>query len=133
MNFKTTVIDVRQNEIEKIPDCRVIIAKDYNSFIRDFSFPDNSFYIIATHSHDLDFEVLKAIFDSDVKPKYIGAVASKRKAKVIKERLLEKSNSKLDFSALHMPVGIKIGGNTPEFIAISIISELISVFFEKNI
>lgn len=131
MNFQTTVIDIRKQETEKITSCKAITADDYNSYITSSQFPENSFFIVATHSHELDFEVLKALYDADVNPQYIGAVASSKKAAVIKERLIQKCKTESDFSFLYMPVGIKIGGNTPEFIAVSIISELISVFFGK--
>jgi xanthine dehydrogenase accessory factor len=132
MNFTVSVIDIRPSEISKIVNCKTIITENYEKFILENHFASQSFFVVATHSHELDYQVLKALYQSELQPKYIGAVASSQKAKTIKERLQKHSKDKLDFSVLHMPVGIKIGGNTPEFIAISIISELISIFFEKN-
>ena len=133
MNFQTTVIDIRKNEVAKITACKAVTAEDYSEFIKSFRFPENSFFVIATHSHELDFAVLKALYNANVKQKYIGAVASVKKAVTIKDRLVKECNTEPDFSNLFMPVGLKIGGNTPEFIAISIISQIISIFFKKKI
>ena len=132
LNFKTTIIDIRQKETDQIEHCETITVENYAKFIKEYEFKENCYFIVATHSHELDYIVLNSIYSLDIKPKYIGAVASAEKSKTIRDRLKKNSAIEPDFSILHMPVGLKIGGNTPDFIAISILSELISVFFENH-
>jgi len=91
---------------------------------------DNTAVVIMNHSYVQDLKYVIEL--SKYKAKYIGILGSTQK----RERLLnelfdyvpEVSEAYLD--TLYMPAGLHIGSKTPEEIAISIISEIISV--QKN-
>jgi xanthine dehydrogenase accessory factor len=59
-------------------------------------------------------------------------IASRRKAPVMTARLKEELGKEIDLSALYSPVGLDIGGASPDEIAISIISELQAVRNNKT-
>ncbi|QGU94747.1 hypothetical protein GOM49_06225 [Clostridium bovifaecis] len=73
-----------------------------------------------------------ALYKKDCNPKYIGLLASERKARIMLERLKEELAKELDFSNIYAPVGLNIGGDTPIEIAISIISEIQSIRYNKE-
>ena len=84
------------------------------------------YVIIVTHGHQYDFEALAQTIVSPAK--YIGCMGSRRKTAVIRERLKNEAGiSESDIERLHAPIGLKIGAETPEELAISIAAELIAI------
>ena len=134
LNFKVTVIDCREeykSYCEGLAD--EIIIEDYNTVFGSFSVQPNSFFIIATHSHEMDFIVMRKICSSDWNPKYIGAIASKKKSESVTKRLSsELAGKNIPWDKIYCPIGLKIGGTTPHEIAISIIAEIQAVQFGKE-
>jgi xanthine dehydrogenase accessory factor len=80
--------------------------------------------VVATHSHELDYQILKGIAAADNKPAYIGVVASAKKSATMVSRLKKDLESTPDLSNLYMPVGLDIGGQAPEEISFSILAEI---------
>jgi xanthine dehydrogenase accessory factor len=58
---------------------------------------------------------------------YIGMIGSRRKKAMIYEKLLEEGFTQKDLDRVHAPIGLDIGAETPEEIAVSIVAELIQV------
>jgi xanthine dehydrogenase accessory factor len=83
--------------------------------------PDFS-YLIATHSDDE--RALRALLGR--KWAYLGLLGSRRKVRILKEKLEAEGFDKTALGKLRAPVGLAIGGETPEEIAISIISEILA-------
>lgn len=84
----------------------------------------NDFVIIAT-LHINDNKTLKQILTTPAY--YIAVIASKKRAKLLLETCEEK-----DLSRISAPAGLDLGSQTPEEIALSIISEIV-LFQRKNI
>ena len=83
----------------------------------------NDFVVIAT-LHINDSETLKQILTTQAH--YIAVIASRKRAKLLLEICEEK-----DLSRISAPAGLDLGSQTPEEIALSIISEIV-VFQRKN-
>jgi len=58
---------------------------------------------------------------------YIGMIGSRRKRDAIYEILLQEGFSQADIDRVHSPIGLSIGAETPEEIAVSIVAEMIQV------
>ena len=58
---------------------------------------------------------------------YVGMIGSKKKVKEVKERLLQKGISQQQLERVHAPIGLEIGAETPEEIAMSILAEIVKV------
>jgi xanthine dehydrogenase accessory factor len=84
----------------------------------------DSFIVIATRGHMFDKVVLEQALQT--RAGYIGMISSRKKLSSIYEALMAGGASKESLERVHSPIGIKIGGDTPEEIAVSIIAELIS-------
>lgn len=81
------------------------------------------FYVILTHSHALDEACLRAVLD---RPHvYVGMIGSRGKVAAIRTHLLADGIPAAALDAVHAPVGLDIGAETPEEIALSIAAELV--------
>lgn len=80
-------------------------------------------YIVITTGHKYDEAALKAVIGS--KAVYIGMVGSRKKAVTIHRKLLDEGVSEEKLNQVHLPIGLDIGAETPEEIAVSIIAEMI--------
>lgn len=65
--------------------------------------------------------------------KYIGMIGSRAKNKAVFSRLQAKGVSQDLLQKVHAPIGLNIGAETPEEIAVSIIAEIIKVRREEKI
>ena len=107
-------------------DCRLHSIPPLE-FIKESPLPSSSSFVIATHSHQLDFQIALALFKADIQPRYIGLIASRRKAGIFLKELAAELPENTDFSVLYTPIGLDIGGNTPAEIALSIVSQIQAV------
>jgi xanthine dehydrogenase accessory factor len=132
LNYYITLLDNRDGLAESIDGAQRRFTSDYRYALQDEKVPTGAFFIIATHSHALDYVVLKRIYEAGWNPKYIGMVASKRKAPMMIEQLKNELGKEIDLDCLFSPVGLDIGGAGPDEIAISIISELQAARYGKS-
>ena len=125
LEFHITVTDDRRKYANKkrFPEADEIIVGDYNKQFSKFKINDNTYLIIVTRAHSQDeiclFHSLKA------NARYIGMIGSKNKFEIIKTNLLKRGFKKKDLERVHCPIGIDIGAQTPEEIAVSIVAEII--------
>lgn len=86
---------------------------------------DDTFFIIVTRGHRYDEACLSAIVR---KPHaYIGMIGSRRRVGFVKESVIEGGGDPEVVSSVHTPIGLNIGAQTPEEIAIAIMAEIIQV------
>jgi xanthine dehydrogenase accessory factor len=84
----------------------------------------NSFVVLLTHDPKLDDPALKIALPSPAR--YVGALGSPRTHAKRLARLREEGVPEEQLARLHAPIGLKIGANTPEEIAVSIIAEVVA-------
>jgi xanthine dehydrogenase accessory factor len=84
-----------------------------------------SYLVIVTRGHMHDYGVLAQSLKTEAR--YIGMIGSSRKKKIIYEQLLKDGFTEEDLRRVHSPIGLGIGAETPEEIAVSIVAELIKV------
>jgi xanthine dehydrogenase accessory factor len=86
---------------------------------------ESSYLVIVTRGHIHDKNVLAQALKTDAR--YIGMIGSSRKRNIIYEKLIEEGFTRKELSGVHSPIGLEIGAETPEEIAVSIVAELIKV------
>jgi xanthine dehydrogenase accessory factor len=84
----------------------------------------NSFVVLLTHDPKLDDPALKIALPSPAR--YVGALGSPKTHARRLERLRGEGVPEEQLARLHAPIGLKIGANTPEEIAVSIIAEVVA-------
>lgn len=82
-----------------------------------------TFIVIATTGFEKDFDAVRFALRSPAS--YIGLIGSSRKRDVLEQTLAQEQYTPADISRVTIPVGLPIGAETPEEIAISIIGQLI--------
>lgn len=125
--FSVLVIDEREDLAtpERFPDCE-LATQDASSALRRMQLGPRDWVLIVTHDHRLDEELLSLALQTPAR--YIGLVGSKRKVFRLVQRLSERADGRAsDLSRVYGPVGLDLGAQTPEEIAVSIVAELIAL------
>lgn len=125
VGFFTTVIDERGDYAnrERFVDADSLLVQDYSCAFERLKVGEQSYIVIVTHSHDHDRHVLAQALKT--RAAYIGMIASQTKRERIFRALLEDGFSNQDLKRVYSPIGLDIGAETPEEIAISIAAEMI--------
>lgn len=124
--FKVTWIDERE---EEFPDSLLasvtkLVSDDPVSEIK--SMPTNSYYLVMTHNHQLDFELTRAILNRNDSA-YFGVIGSNTKRKKFEYRLTERGYDQAALERMICPIGIaEVKGKHPAEIAVSVAGELIA-------
>lgn len=85
----------------------------------------DSWFIIVTRGHRYDTECLEAILQKPYA--YVGMMGSRRRVAIVKDQLEAKGVCREVLDGVHIPIGLKIGAETPEEIAVSVMAEIIQV------
>jgi len=128
VGFDVVVIDDREAfaNRERFPDARQIIVRDdLTSPFDQIAVDRQSFIVIVTRGHRSDKEVLAAALGTEAG--YIGMIGSRRKRETIFKQLIDEGVSQEALQQVYSPIGLNIGAETPEEIALSIVGEMIQV------
>jgi xanthine dehydrogenase accessory factor len=80
---------------------------------------------VLTHDPKLDDPALRAALPSPAF--YVGALGSKSTNAKRRQRLLEGGLSEEQLGRLHAPIGLDLGGRSPEEIALSVMAQVVGV------
>ncbi|MBD3367277.1 MAG: hypothetical protein GF405_03745, partial [Candidatus Eisenbacteria bacterium] len=84
-----------------------------------------SFVCIMTYAHANDELVLRALIDKPLR--YLGMMGSRSKVDAVFAHLMDDGVSEDALARVRAPIGLPIGSDTPEEIAVSIAAELVAV------
>ena len=110
---------------ERFPQADEIWVNDFSSIFKDMSLGTDAYVVIVTRGHMHDKVVLAQALAQETA--YVGMIGSQRKREAIYQALLSEGISQKHLAAVHCPIGLAIGAQTPEEIAVSIAAELIAV------
>ena len=109
--FDVTVVDVCPS-VETLPELeQVTLTKD-------------SFVVLITTDHISDEAALRVALKSEVP--YIGMIGSLAKVRTILGHLQADGISDTDRNRIYAPIGLDLGGNSPQEIAVGILAEIIA-------
>jgi xanthine dehydrogenase accessory factor len=124
--FRTVVLDDRADFLsaDRLPEAdKLHQVKGFEDCFKDIQVGPESFIVILTRGHVHDKTVLAQALQTSAR--YIGMIGSRKKREAIYQALREEGFSQMDLERVHCPIGLSIGADTPEEIAVSIIAELI--------
>ncbi|USG63364.1 XdhC family protein [Brevibacillus ruminantium] len=128
MGFRTTVVDPRPgyNTAERFPGTIRILTDDKQQFA-PLKIGNRSYVVIMNHHLERDQEALRFCLQTDAP--YIGVLGPRTRCQRMLDAIREESASlpSAPFLRLHNPVGLDIGADSPEEIALSIIAEVVAV------
>ncbi|MBI4801932.1 MAG: XdhC family protein [Elusimicrobia bacterium] len=122
--FSVTVLDDRADfaHPSRFPGCEVI-AEDFTTALRKMSLDPAAYVVVITRGHEHDAQCL-----TEILPKvtaYVGLIGSRRRGRFVLEALGRKGIPAGRLGEVFTPIGLPIGAESPEEIALSIAAELV--------
>jgi xanthine dehydrogenase accessory factor len=127
VGFRIHVLDDREKfaNDQRFPDADEIIVDSIPDWLHKAEIPPSAYVVVVTRGHTHDLDALRALAARDLR--YVGLIGSRAKVKKIYDALAEEGMPIECLQRVHAPIGLDIGGVSPEEIAISIVAELIAV------
>jgi xanthine dehydrogenase accessory factor len=128
VKFRTVILDDREEfaNPQRFPKAdQIIVPLSFEQAFAGLDIDADSYMVIVTRGHLHDKTVLERALRT--KAGYIGMIGSRRKRDMLYQTLLSEGFTQEDIDRVHCPIGLNIGGDTPEEIAVSIVAELIKV------
>jgi xanthine/CO dehydrogenase XdhC/CoxF family maturation factor len=134
LGWETTVIDGRPNYAKKerfTSGCQVLVAKPEEA-LEKLTIDDQTVFLLMTHNYNYDLSLLRVLLNKDVR--YIGSLGPRKKLERMINELAEAGTPVPEEkrSTIYGPVGLDIGAETPEEIALSILAEIKTVLSQRN-
>ena len=126
VGFEVVVMDDRQEFANTLryPEAREVRVLDsFAECLKSLGVDD--YVIIVTRGHLHDRDVLAQTLQTEAG--YIGMIGSRRKRAAVYDSLRREGFGDTDFARVSCPIGLAIGADTPEEIALSIVAELVQV------
>lgn len=127
IGFNVIVLDDRPDfaNNERLPEADRVVLESYEKVERVIDLNRRSHVVIVTQGHHHDWVCLQQAIKYPLG--YLGLIGSERKIAQMKKKLLAAGFQQSAIDSIYMPIGLDIGAQTPEEIAISIAAELIKI------
>ena len=129
LGWNVTVVDTRQSTAtqNRFTDADAIVLSRPENITDHISVGDRTVAVVMTHNYLHDLELLKILLPSQVC--YLGILGPKsRTERLLAElRQIGTQPTKEQIHRLYAPIGLDIGADTPEEIALSIIAGILAV------
>ncbi|MCY4228417.1 MAG: xanthine dehydrogenase accessory protein XdhC [Gammaproteobacteria bacterium] len=135
--YRVSWLDNRESLVSEICDQGLPANLDIQCFSQPEAavekLPRNSIFLILTHSHELDMELVEAVI-SRGDARFCGLIGSKSKAGKFRGRLRRKGFTNEEIESLACPVGLpNVGGKKPMEVAVSIAAQVIGLAHEIEV
>ncbi len=128
LDFHVIVLDDRilfANR-ERFPDADAVRVGDMAEELKAMAITPSTYIVLITRGHKYDEPCLREIIHSSAK--YIGMIGSRRRIKACFERFKnEEKIAEEVIARVYAPIGLDIGTETPEEIALAIMAEIVKV------
>ena len=124
MNFSVSVTDDRASFAtrERFPDAQRLLVGDIEATLKNYPITPRTHIVLVTRAHAHDVQGLRAILDSPAA--YIGMIGSQRRVWAVFKLLHEEGIPAEKLLRVQAPIGLDLGGSTPEEIALGIMAEI---------
>jgi len=134
LGWETTVVDGRPDQAKKdrfVSGCQVIVSKPEN-VLKQLNIDDQTVFLLMTHNYNYDLAMLRVLLTKKVR--YIGSLGPRKKLDRMLDELNEEGITVTDKqrSVIYGPVGLDIGADTPEEIALSVLAEIKAVLSSRD-
>jgi xanthine dehydrogenase accessory factor len=130
LGWHITVVDGRPNlataaRFPEAADVRIVPVRELETQVPDAS----AYHVLLSHNYAYDLAALQILLPTDAP--YIGLLGPRAKAgRLLSENELNLSDAEISEvlqNRLHSPIGLSLGGETPEEIALAIVAEIQAV------
>jgi xanthine dehydrogenase accessory factor len=123
--FRVAVVDDRPEFADpaRFPEAVAVLAAAPAEALARVRLGARDAIVVATRGHRQDAEILALVAACDAG--YVGMLGSKRKKIVVTKGLSRAGVPRQALARVRVPIGLAIGAETPEEIAVSVVAELI--------
>jgi xanthine dehydrogenase accessory factor len=127
LGYRVTVLDDRPDFAtrERFPEADRLVQADFSDPFAEVVLHERSHLLLVTRGHKYDYECLIRALRADPAPAYIGMIGSRRRVRATYVQLIAEGIDRTLIDRIHAPVGLDIGAETPEEIAVSVAAELV--------
>ena len=127
VGFRPVVYDDRPEFADSalFPQAEAVMCGSFTDIGAHLTVTEEDSVVVMTRGHEADYEVLTQVLRSGAW--YLGCIGSRRKLALCRERLMQAGFTQAEYARLHAPIGLAIGAQTPEEIAVSVAAEMIAV------
>lgn len=133
LNYRVVVVDARSAFAteERFPQADEVIVEWPDTYLEkaDLLNPSTSVAVL-THDPKFDEPTLKVVLNHEVA--YVGAIGSRKTGAERNERLRKQGLSDEQIARIHGPIGLNLGGASPEEMALAIMAEIVAVRHGKE-
>jgi xanthine dehydrogenase accessory factor len=126
MGFRVKVIDARGQwaNAERFPDADEIVVQYADDYLANARVDNSTYVVVLSHDPKLDDPALLHVLREPAR--YIGAIGSRTTNAKRRERLKAAGLPDELIERIHAPIGLDIGAETPDEIALAILAEMIA-------
>ena len=126
LGYRVTICDARARFAtrERFPDVDEVVVQWPDEFLRGAPVDERTAICVLTHDHKFDVPLLKVALETPAG--YIGAMGAKRTTESRNERLREEGVTDDQLARIHAPIGLRIGSQTPEEVAVAVAAEIVA-------
>lgn len=127
VGFRIVVVDDREDfaSRDRFPEVDDVKVMDFDKSADCLNIDSMTYLVLITRGHKHDEIILRS--RACEKAAYIGMIGSKRRAAAVLASLKKDGYSQKFIDRIHTPIGVRIGSQTPEEIALSIAAEVVKV------
>lgn len=124
--WRVTIVDDRPEYADpaRLPEIDRIVCCDFGDVRAALPLEAAGYCVVATRGHQHDALIVEQLVSRPLR--YLGMLGSRRKAELTKKLLIRAGVPPEQLAALRSPVGLPIGADTPEEIAVSVVAEMIA-------
>jgi xanthine dehydrogenase accessory factor len=125
VGFSCTVIDDRPDYAnrERFPEADHVVCADFELALAELPVDQNTYVVLVTRGHKQDETSLRCLVGRPAA--YLGMIGSKRRTGAVLQHLEDDGFDRDALARVRTPIGLDIGAETPEEIAVSILAEII--------
>lgn len=132
LGFHVTVLEDRPKFADHARQAGAseVFCAPFEESLKHIAGDEDTFFVIVTRGHRYDLVCLENIAE---KPHaYIGMIGSRKRAALVKETVIANGGNPEIIQRVYTPIGLRIGAETPEEIAVSIMAEIVEVKNRKK-
>ena len=124
LGYGITVIDDRPEfaNRERFPMAEHVVVEEPAEAFAQVALDESAYVVLVSRGHRVDEEALRQVVGRGAA--YVGMIGSRRRTATVLRHMLEEGVDPASVGQISTPIGLDIGAETPEEIAVSILAEI---------
>jgi xanthine dehydrogenase accessory factor len=127
LDFHVAILDDREEYADptRVPEADEVILGDFDAELGRYPIDGRTHVVMVTRGHRQDELSLRRCLGRGAA--YLGMIGSRRRTAAVLEHLAAEGFDRAELDRVRTPIGLDIGAETPEEIAVSIMAEVIAL------